>query len=244
MSNFSIWDVWNEVYIRLNKDQSGNSFTITQFNLIAKFVSYEYFKVKVGLPESYKPGFPIAPQNWQASQVISDEMRRFLIWMGGPDTPLLKIDEWGVAEIPTDYIAFSSCYYNQQRSDECGNTEYVPRPIDFLVDAVFADRASSPIKKPTFKFPIAKWFGGKAQFLPIGLRFVNFSYLREPNTPILVVTYDSNNDPVYDEVNSVQIDYPDVCIPDIANLIFEVASLNIKDQMDLQMAINRKMSGQ
>lgn len=244
MAGFTIWDVWQQVWIKLNKEQSGNSFTIPQFNTIGKFVSYEYFKVKVGLPETYKPGFPVAPQNWQASQLISDDMRHFLIWKGGPDYPLLKLDQYGVADIPTDYIAFSSCYYNQQLTDTCGNTELTPRPIEFLTDAVWADRLSSPIKKPTFKFPVAKWFEGKAQFAPIGLGYVNFSYLREPVSPVLAVTYDDNNDPVYDATNSVQFDFPDICIPDITNLIFEVAALNIKDQMDLQMAVQRKVAGQ
>lgn len=116
MASFTIWDVWNQVYNRLNKDQTGQSFSIPQFNLIAKFASFEYFKVKVGLPETYKPGFPIAPQNWQCSQVLSDTMRRFLIWMGGPDTALMKLDQYGIADIPTDYIAFSSCYYKIGRA--------------------------------------------------------------------------------------------------------------------------------
>lgn len=244
MSNFSIWDVWNEVFNKLNKDQSGNSFTIAQFNLIAKFCSYEYFKTKVGLPESYKLGVPIAPQNWQVSQKISDDMRRFLIWLGGPDNALLKLDQYGVATIPTDYIAFSSCYFEQQvQDDDCATTELIPRPIDFIPDSVWADRLSSPIKKPDFAFPVAKWFGGKAQFAPAAMGYVHFSYLREPETPVLAVTYDSNNDPVYDAANSTQIDFPDVCIPDIANLIFEVAALNIKDQMDIQAATQRKMAG-
>ncbi|HMG14901.1 MAG TPA: hypothetical protein VK590_05620 [Saprospiraceae bacterium] len=242
MASFTIWDVWNQVFTKLNKDQSGASFSIPQFNLIAKFVCYEYFKVKVGLPEAYKPGFPIAPQNWQCSQNISDTMRRFLIWMGGPDDALMKLDVYGIATIPRNYIAFSSCYFDQQ-VDGCAD-ELTPRPIDFVTDAVWADRVQSPLKKPTFEVPIAKWFGDKAQFLPARMGFVNFSYLREPIIPELVVTYDSNNDPVYDTTNSVQIDFPDVCIPDITNLIFEVASLNIKDQLDLQAAIQRKMAGQ
>lgn len=245
MVNFTIWDVWNQIFNKLNKDQSGNSFTITQFNLISKFASFEYFKVKVGLPESYRQGFPIAPQNWQVSQKISDDMRRFLIWLGGPDYPMLKLDTYGVATIPTDYIAFSSCYYNQQVLDEeCASTELIPRPIDFITDAVWASRLSSPIKKPTLEVPVAKWFAGKAQFAPGGLGYVYFSYLREPVSPVLAVTYDSNNDPVYDATNSVQFDFPDICIPDIQNLIFEVASLNIKDQLDLQAAVSRKMAGQ
>lgn len=244
MANFSIWDVWNTVYTKLNKDQSGQSFTIPQFNEIAKLVSYEYFKLKVGLPEAYKPGMPIAPQNWQVSQKIADDMRQFLIWMGGPDYPMLKLDQYGVATIPTDYIAFSSCYFNQQDiSEDCASTELIPRPIDFIVDAVWADRLSSPIARPTFEVPVAKWFGTKAQFAPAGMGYVNFTYLREPSTPVLAVTYDSNNDPVYDSTSSVQFDFPDVCIPDIINLIFENAALNIKDQMDLGVANARKIGG-
>ena len=61
----TIWDIYEYNLLRLNKDQSGRSITIPQFNLAAVIASYEYFKLKVGLPEQYQPGKPFPAQAWQ-----------------------------------------------------------------------------------------------------------------------------------------------------------------------------------
>ena len=61
--------------------------------------------------------------------------------------------------------------------------------------------------------------------------------------PVLAFTYDANNDYVYDAANSTQFDFPQVCLPDIANLIYEVMAGNLKSQLDLQIAQQRKVQG-
>jgi len=234
----NIWDVFEFNNARLNKDQSGRSLTPEQFNIVAQIISFEYFKLKIGLPELYRPGLPIAPQQWQVGQKITDDCRHLLTWMGGPDKALMSMDKWGVANVPTDYIAFSSCY-----ADEVKNGVLKPRTIDFLGDDKWANRVSSPIKSPTKKYPIAKWIGSQIQFAPADMRYVHFTYLREPVKPVLAYTYDGNNDIVYDEDNSVQFDWPQICLSDIANMIFEIQSTNISDQLKIQLAQARKAQG-
>lgn len=239
----NIWDIWQYCLIRLNKHQSGRTITIPEFNLVASVVNWVYFKVKVGLPEQYRPGMPFPPQAWQVSQKITDDARQFLVWMGGPDNAAMAVDKYGIADVPADYVAFSSCYYNYITQKNCGNDEQY-RAVEFLADAVWADRQSSVIKGPEKKYPIAKWFGDKIQFLPKDLRAVNFTYLREPATPVLAYTVDGNNDPVYDAANSTQFEWPLVCWPDLANYILEIMAENLKSQLDIQMAAQHKIQGQ
>ena len=112
------------------------------------------------------------------------------------------------------------------------------------MDALWADRQQSVIKGPEYEYPIAKWGSNFIQFLPKDLGFVNFTYLREPNTPVLAYTIDGNNDFVYDPTNSVQFDWPKTLWPDIANFIFEIMAQNFKSQQDIQLAMQRKMIGQ
>lgn len=242
----NIWDLYQYNLVRLNKDQSGRSITIPQFNLAAEVASYEYFKLKVGLPEQYRPGQPFPAQAWQVSQKISDDMQHLLTWMGGPDAPQMVIDKYGISEVPSDYFAFSSCYYNfvEQSNTECTNgKEPKLKEVEFLADSQWSDRMDSVIVGPEKKFPIAKMGAGKIQFMPRGLKAVDFTYLREPATPYLAYTIDANNDYVYDAANSTQFDFPQVCLPDIANLIFEVMSGNLQSQFYVQLAEMRKQQG-
>lgn len=239
----TIWDIYQYNLIRMNKHQSGRSIPIPDFNLVARIATYEYFKLKVGLPEQYRPGQPFPPQAWQVSKKITDDMQHLLVWKGGPDYPALTIDKYGIAEIPSDYFAFSSCYYNYVVQNSCDDIDEKPKEVDFLTDAEWSDRMNSVIVPPTKEYPVAKMAGGVIQFAPKNLKTVNFTYLREPATPVLAYTLDGNNDYVYDAANSVQFDFPQVCLPDIANLIFEIMSQNIKSELDLQLAQNRKSQG-
>jgi hypothetical protein len=238
----NIWDIYQFCLLRLNKEQSGMSFTPEQFNNAAEMVNWTYFKLKMGLPEQYQPGNPFPAQAWQVSQKITDDMLPFIVWMGGPDYPLLSVDKYGRSEIPEDYVAFSSSYYDYI-GPEC-NAKTRNRAIEFLVDAVFADRQQSPIKEPTKKYPVAKMAKNTIQFLPKDLGFVHFTYLRNPVKPELAYTYDSNADIIYNPELSVQFEWPQVTITDISNFIYEIMAGNIKSQLDLQIAAARKMSGQ
>lgn len=240
----NIWDVYQYNLTKMNKEQSGRTLTADEFNQVCPVAVLEYLKVKIGLPEAYQVGMPLAPQEWQVSQKITDDTRHLLTWMGGPDKPLMKLDKYGIASVPTDYVAFSSCYFDQQYQKDCNSPIITkPRAIEFLPDAVYADRVSSPVKYPTEKAPIAKWFGDKIQFNPVGLQFVNFTYLRKPVTPFLAVTVDSNSDYVYDAANSVQIEFPQICLPDVAALIFSIIGTQLQSPLYIQAAEARKTKG-
>jgi len=241
----NIWEVYNYNNTLLNKEQSGRSFTVDQFNEVAPFALYEFIKQKGGLPENYQIGMALSPQMWQASQVITDALVYLLTWMGGPDYPLMTMDQYGVASKPADYMAFSSCYFNEwiENPTDCTTGAYRPRTLEFVPDAVWADRLSSPIKFPTFKYPVAKWFGSSIQFAPVDMRMVNFTYLRKPATPFLSVTVNSNNDYEYDAAGSTQFDIPDIFIPDLAAIIRLYQSGNIQSQLYVQMTQQRKVAG-
>lgn len=241
----NIWDIYLFNLSRLNKDQSGRSLPVDEFNLTADMVNYSFFKVKVGLPEQYQPGMPFPAQAWQVSQQITEAMEPFMKWLGGPDYPIMLLDKYGVSSIPEDFFSMPTAYFNLIHQNSCQDIEESFRPIEFLTDAVYADRQSSPIKFPDKEYPIAKFIGNrKIQFLPKTLKAVHFMYLRKPVTPYLAVTEDSNNNYVYDPANSIQFEWPELYLPDIANLIFEVMAENLKSQVDIEMAVRRKMSGQ
>jgi hypothetical protein len=242
----NIFEIYEYVLFKANKEQSGNTFTPDKFNLTCKIVNLEYFKLKVGLPEAYVPGKPFPPQAYQISQKMTDDIMPFIKWLGGPDYPILSLDQYGVGIIPPDYVAYSSCYYDYvAKGANCDTEETItPREVEFITDANWSDRVSSKIDYPDKKYPCAKWIGNnKIQFLPRDLKSVNFTYLREPIAPVLGYTYDGNNDIVYNPTTSTQFEWPQVCLSDIANMIYSIMAGNLKSQIDIQLANQRKAGG-
>ncbi len=241
----NVWEIYQLINTWINKDQSGRSFTVEQFNIALQAIDIDFLKLKYGLPEDYKPGQPIPRQAWQVTQKITDDLRHLKVILGGRGNPLLKVDTDGYANIPEDYIHYSSLRYDKTVNSECGETnEETSVVIEELVDDKFDARLQSKIKKPYTKYPICRFNNDHIEFRPKNIRFVIISYIRMPIPGILVCTEDSNNDLVYDPINSRQIEWPADMHTDVANRIYLWLSVSIQNQLSAQAANARKNEGQ
>lgn len=214
----------------LNKHQTGNTLDQEEYNICLKWANSEYFKIKYGLPEEYRPGIPLPRQAYPVSQKIIDDLRGCLVVMGGKNAPLMTIDINGFADIPADYIHVSSIRYQ-------GKT------VEFVSDDVLGDRLQSSIVNPTKEYPLCVFYNNYIQFHPINLGEVQFTYLRMPVTPFWASAI-VNDEYVYDPTKSVQLEWPEDTHTDIANLIVKYASVNLRDFQATQMAMNRQDKGQ
>lgn len=214
---------------QLNKEQSGNSLSPDQFNSGLAWSNLEYFKLKYGLSEDYQAGRPVAPVTYEISQKIMDDMRSLRTVLGGKNAPALPIDVNGWAEIPPDYLHVSSIKYN-------GTT------IEILREDFLGDRLTNSIKYPSKENPICVMQENYISFYPKDLGFVEFSYLRLPQTPVWGYTI-VNDQPVYNSATSVQSEFPSDCQTDIGNLILHYAAANLRDQLSLQLSEQRKKAG-
>lgn len=214
---------------QLNKEQSGNSLSPEQFNSGLAWSNLEYFKLKYGLSEDYQAGRPVAPVTYEISAKIMDDMRSLRTVLGGKNAPALPIDVNGWAEIPPDYLHVSSIKYN-------GTT------IEILREDFLGDRLTNSIKYPSKENPICVMQENYIQFYPKDLGFVEFSYLRLPQTPVFGYTI-INDAIVYDPNTSVQSEFPQDCLADIGNLILHYAAQNLRDQLSLQTSEQRKEKG-
>ena len=61
-----------------NKAQSG-AISPDEFNLCLEALYLEPMKIKVGLPEEYLVGQPVARQSYQVSQTITDDLQKFIV---------------------------------------------------------------------------------------------------------------------------------------------------------------------
>ena len=215
---------------QLNKHQTGNTLNKEEYNLCLAWANMEYFKTKYGLPEQYVPGRPIPAQAFQITQKVMDDMRPFLKSRGGKNFPMLQIDANGWAQIPQDYVHVSSIRYGKAA-------------VEIISNDVLGDRLASSVVEPTKRYPVCVIYSDYLQFYPIDLAEVKFDYLRTPVTPVWAATL-VNDEWVYDAARSVQLEWPQDTHQDIANLIVQYASNNLRDMGMYQVAERRKDEGQ
>lgn len=226
----TIDEIYQWVNLELNKSQTGGTLSPEEFNLAAKFANQQYFKIKYTLPEEYQVGNPVPRQAYPLTQENIDALSPFLKAKGGKDYPPLKLDKDGRAELMSDYVHYSSIRFGI-------------RPVEVVSNDVLGDRLFSSIVYPTETYPICCFYSGYIQFYPITMRFVNFDYLRMPETPVWGYTV-VNDQPVYNPATSVQLEWSEIYHLDIANLILQYAANNLRDQLAIQIANNRKTTGQ
>lgn len=239
-----VWEIYTFIQYRANKEQSGRSFTPDQFNLVLKAIDIEFLKWKYGLPEQYRPGAPFPQQAWELTQKITDDLRHLKVHLGGKYQPLLSIDQYGFANIPTDYIHYSSFRYDRYANKpDCQVTEEASVTVEVLKDADFDARVSSTLKAPSKEYPITRFQNDYLEFRPRDLRYVSLTYLRMPIPGFMATTINDNNDFVYDPTNSIQIEWPQDMHTDVANLIYDLLSDNLSSQQMKQSAEMRKTQG-
>jgi hypothetical protein len=225
----NINDIYNFVQFELNKNQSGDTLNQDEFNLACGWANLEYFKFNFGLPEQYKVGQPSAAINYENTQLITDRLRKFKQFKGGRDLPSLAVDVNGQALYPSDYVHYSSIRY--------GFKDVTP-----VRDSNLGSALDNSITAPDKSYPIMVFYDTYMQFYPMDLDFVNFTYLRMPVTPFWAVTI-VNDSYVYDSLRSIQFEWGQDSLTDIANLILSYAARNLKDQLNLQGSERRKTEG-
>jgi hypothetical protein len=223
-------DILNFINFELNKSQSGNTLSPSEYNTCLSWANLEYFKLRYSLPEQYAPGRPTSAITLDVTQKIIDDMRMLRTNLGGKNRPALAIDIDGWADYPTDYVHISSVTTLE------GNT------IEILRDDYLGDRLTNSIKMPTAENPICLLYDTYIEFHPKDLGFAKFNYIRLPQTPLWDYTI-VNDQPVYKSSTSIQFEYPQDCLPDIAAMILRYASANLRDPLSIQLSEQRKDKG-
>lgn len=220
----NIYEIYKAVEFYLNKDQFGRHFPVTKFNSMIPVVEIDLFKQRYGLPQEYFPGMPIPRMSYEITQKISDDVSPMKVWLGSPQgTSALSVGSDGLAQLPVDYVHFSSA-----RTME----DY---PIEMLMDAQFNERLLNPNRTPSRRYPIMTRYGNHLMFAPKDLTKVHFIYLRPPKHAHLAVTIDPVNDvEVYDPQNSRDTEFPiDMHTEYIRRMLMNMG-VNIRSELIMQ----------
>lgn len=215
------------VELLINKNQGGNP-TPSGFNSAMQQASWELFVKRYGTPAEYQPGRPISRVHWQATQKVTDDMKQFLrqSW--------LAVGADGRMAYPSDYVHVSSIRYRYyENPDVCtpsAQTNVVPTyvKVAILSDDTVAGRLSSSLIHVNKKKPICSFYDGYVQYYPTDLRMVNFNYLRSPAVPVWGYTLVSGR-PVYDPATSVDPEWPDEVMNELALMTCQFLGVYLKD---------------
>ena len=236
-------EIYDLVSYMVNKDQQGNNLSANEYNIILKAANIGFFKQRYGLPEEYQAGAPLPKMSYEITQKIIDDLRAFKVRMG-IDTASMVLDRQGRANIPSDYVHFSSAGYKQIKNNSCGSLEQRTRNIEHLSDAQVNERLGNSLKKPTLKNPCFTTYSTYFQFYPANLRYVDFTYLRMPVTPRYAIIVDNQTDrEFYDAANSVHFEYPEDCFEDIARLVCSYIGINLRSTDLVQYSEMKKQQG-
>ena len=226
-----------------NKEQMGNTINASEFNTVIHAVNIDFFRQRYGLPQEYVAGQPLPKMSYEVTQKITDDLSHFKVRMG-IDTAAMVVDAQGRANIPSDYVHFSSARYNAIKDNVCGTVNLKARVIEHLTDAQLGDRLGNSIKMPTLRNPVFTMFSNYFQFYPKNLKYVEFTYLRMPRTPVYRVTiYPQTDLEVYDPNTSVNFEYPEDCFNEIVTLCLGYTGVNLRSADIVQYSQMLKEKG-
>jgi len=186
-----------------NKVQTGNAYTIPQFNQIAHQSQIQVFE------KDY--------QTYIQSGQITDYLRTFL------KNTFLPVTVNGVANIPNDMQHLASMrYYNVGIN---GGTEVEVKEVK---NEDWGNIQSSHLFKPSKRFPKYQELSSTFNVLPRNLGSVTLDYFKTPQQPIWNFTI-ANNRPVYSPTGSVDFEWSEVYLNNIASMFLSLVGINLKD---------------
>jgi hypothetical protein len=249
-----------------NKAVTGNSISPEEFNIALQVANIKHMKVKCGLPESYRPGQPIAPQSPETTIVITDDIMPFKVHMGSPNVPYMQVDAQGYAPIPPDFFYPMAISYKYFKNVDCTGS-FRLKKVDNLTDQQFDYVAGSFIRKPTLAYPCCNFQAGVIRFLPENIQRVEFVYLRLPATPVYDYYISAEGEHIYMAPGtthallageeypttgattgtvtslSVELEWNDTNKLDILSLVMSMLGINMREGALQQFAEMSKQTG-
>lgn len=188
-----------------NKNQSGNTLTIPEFNILAHRAQMMVFEKDRLI--------------FLKTQESSDFLDCFL-----KSTTINPNGLTGFSPYPTDFqhTAAVRSYYVRP----AGNSVEVK--VEEVKNTDWGEIYSSQLQQPTKRFPKYSEFNDKYRFLPKNIGIVMLDYYKLPVAPIWGYTI-VNNEPVYSANASTDFEWQNYSMERVANCFIEIFAQNLKD---------------
>jgi hypothetical protein len=159
----NLGEIYKFVNYVLNKEDNGEPYTPVQFNNVIPVVIQEVFNDLI--------------KTYEKDRTSTGQIAPYRVSMGNATSPL-TIDANGMATKPSDYYRSSSFVY---KWSENGEIKYAR--VSELTDDQFATRKGMSSLKPDREHPICTDRNTYFEFLPKDLQYVDFVYIKLPETP-------------------------------------------------------------
>lgn len=232
----------NFFYLVANKSGRG-TVTPSQFNDITERSVVAWTNNQISNQKQYQPGNPMPTTSLDLDQASIDRLRHLkeirTIAVSNGEMPIpngVNTDING--DIMPSYWTHSRLSHKYQ-----SNGKIVTQPIQIIKDNEWATVLSSNIVAPTKKRAVANITSDKVLIEPANLiNLVTLSYVRVPRIPKWAYTL-TNNRPVYDSANSVDIDAPEQAFNEIIMIGLELLGVRIREQELFQYASSLENKG-
>lgn len=218
-----------------NKEQRGGYLPAKEFNMLLPRAVDDFFNERYGLPESYRPGYPLPPQAYEVTKTIKEDLRHL------KENEFLNVDSEGKATIPDDYVHYTKILYRKVTNTSTG-PEVKLVPVEMLDDDQFDSRKLARIKKPSKRKPVGVINNDHFEFYPKDLYKVKLTYLRYPKEPKWANTVQDDEE-IYDPSNSIDIELPKNNTNKIAHIILGYMGIHIREQSLYQYAEGYQQRG-
>ena len=161
-----------------NKEQAGNTLSITQFNNQLEAVNLwlfkmEYDKISIEALQAQKPIY----RALQTSSSLRPFKSKVSLTLSG-----------GEADLPSDYVHYASLM---------GKKDGLTIRIDILSDDEMEERRTGIMNRPLSMYPAAQIIGSKLVFFPSTIDDVELIYYRVPTTPYYDYAIDEDDNVLY-----------------------------------------------
>lgn len=230
-----------------NKNGMGSP-TPANFNLATERAVMEWTMKRYNNEQEYQPGRPIPRISYEITQKIIDDLHHLKesLYFNLPTSGKLPLPNGSTVvdinnQVAPEYLHLTALRSVVRTYD--GSTPVMTeRDIQITQDSKWGRRIESSIRKPDLKYPIANVQNIYIEILPKTIQMVRMTYLRYPQVPIWAYTL-SNNRPVYDTINSVDIDAPNEAMNEIAMSTLSFLGINLREPDLVQYAETLKAKG-
>lgn len=195
------FDLYKYINFILNQDISGNTLSPDEYDRLLKVHSIKHY---YSLLEKY-----------EVNKLIGNRIKRFK----AEDTISLTA---GVGALPEDfeYVSDMTSIFDEDKTAK----------VDLVTDEEFAVRIASSISMPSERHPIAKLTGEDSFLvLPDTIEEVTLYYLRTVEEPVFEYDYDANDNLIYEDVLSNELDFEDIDKLEVAYAILADRGINVRD---------------
>ncbi len=105
--------------------------------------------------------------------------------------------------------------------------------VDVVDRSALAKRRENELVPPTVDYPICTYYNTYIQFYPTSITNVKFSYLKKPVQPVYATTI-VNGREVYDDVNSVDVEWIETDLAKVTTRAMSVLGINLEDMKLVQ----------